>query len=207
MRINKLYINILCAAVASLPLLASCQKEDILLPRGDRRDPASMEAPVGVRIYSSDAEGELVPVTLDVGEGQSVFGVYASITRPSELNQKVLLEVGSAEEALEYASMKNIRCVALPESHLSFPEGKSMLVPAGKTLGMVKPVQVLGTDAAGNVLAPGRYLLPLRLISEQETNTLYLDVNVRKPFVSEYPLYQGEDMFMVFYLITAQFDP
>ena len=200
------YIILLISTLGFL-CLASCQTKDILLPSGDMIEPEDLDLPVGFRLNSTSADDNLISIVLDAGDTQQMLGVYASITQPSKINHKILLEVGTAQEVLNYANANNIRCEALPESYLSFPEGKSLLVPAGKTHGMIKPIQVLGTDAAGNVLAQGRYMLPIRLISEKKTNELFLDVNVRKPFVSKYPLYTGEDMFMVFYLNTAQFDP
>jgi len=59
-------------------------------------------------------------------------------------------------------------------------------------------------------LQPGEYLLPLTVAAEDapnESQTVYYTVSVREPYVDEYALHDGSDIFFVFYINTKEYQP
>ena len=81
-----------------------------------------------------------------------------------------------------------------------------------KPEGPFQDLRLFAMNPLDNVLDAGRYLLPLSVSSLWNGTTsknIYVDVTVRDTYSDPdgYELYMGNDMFTVFYLNTAVFDP
>ena len=101
----------------------------------------------------------------------------------------------------------------LPAAFYKFKLGNSIEISAGTVESERNRLTVSTKDMFGNVIAPGRYLLPVvgnaGSVCELDDNPLLIDLTVREPYTDPdgYELYKGKDMMTVFYVNTSMFDP
>ncbi len=196
--------SLLCAAFCFI----SCEKEKIRVPGGEDYETEDL-ANSSVSLRSIHTNDNTVHCILTEGNGFIVEGLRATINTPSPIDQTIVLKADpSLVEA--YAEENGIEYEPLHPAFYSFGNDGSFEVKAGETYSDPVELTFYGQSKVGNRISEGRYLLPVVAAASSETvsrDVIYFDITVRKPFVGEADLHEGEDIFFVFYLNTSQYDP
>lgn len=152
-------------------------------------------------------------LTFTYGESDSAEkNVYIHSNKPVESSFTVDLNSAGEDFVKEYSETKGVEYKLLPAAFYRFASGDYIDVQRGSEKSPANKLTIYSRNTLGNVLEPGRYLLPIVASSfTQELNDamVIVDVTIREKFEDPdgYELYTGEDMFTVFYLNTSSFDP
>lgn len=195
-------------------LLASCT--DLSVSRFTGEDPDMDEytsAPV-LALRAEQSPDNVVSMTFTYGgSGNSASkGIFLTSDKPATGNQTVTLASAGEDFVAEYSEATGIDYRLLPTAFWRFSGGDRLDIAAGSEESQVNTLTVFAVNTLGNVLEPGRYLLPLvasSLTEEISDSTVFVDVTVSEPYTDPdgYELYTGDDMFTVFYLNTTEYDP
>lgn len=199
-----------------LPLVMSASCTDIVFNEYADIQPDS-EVMTGEAVLALRAEqspDNVVSMTFTYGgsENSAAKGIFLKADKPAESNLTVALASAGVDFVAEYSESTGIGYTLLPAAFWRFSGGDMISLAAGASESPVNTLTIFAVNTLGNVLEPGRYLLPLvatSLTQELSDSTVFVDINVVEPYTDPdgYELYTGEDMFTVFYINTSAFDP
>ena len=191
-------------AAAVLAGFTACETDPVEREGGKLPDGETLEGTFGI-LRSAASADNTVAVLLTAGEGEATQTLSFEQTRPAAAAASVTLRV---DETLVAAfNMANgTECAALPAANYDFPDGTTLSVAAGKQ--QSDPLRIT-LDADG--LDAGTYLLPVTAAAGESdaSQTVYYVVSVREPYTDPdgYDLYDGSDLFIVFYINTKDYQP
>ena len=173
--------------------------------------PTNADPVVSIRAEQSPDNVWNLTFTYDEN-GSAEKDVYVLANKPVESNFTVDLTSAGEDFVREYSEAKDVEYELLPAAFYRFASGDYIDVQRGSEKSQVNKLTIYSTNTLGNVLEPGRYLLPIVATSfTQDLNdsTIIVDVTIREKFEDPdgFELYTGEDMFTVFYLNTSVYDP
>ena len=165
-----------------------------------------------VSIRAEQSPDNVVTVTLNEGDGFTTAGLFASANAPMSISETIQLKAGDEKMVAEYSRNTGVEYTLLPAPFYKFIGGSTVDIPKGTEQSALRQLRLFAKNPLDNVLAPGRYLLPVvgtSVLGELADSTVFVDVTVRTPYADPdgYELYTGEDMFTVFYINTSAFDP
>lgn len=198
-------ISTITALIAVL-LLASCEVNEPTPSRGKQIDGGVLEH-VSLSLSSIRTSRNTVYCVMTEGNGVVTEGLRATINTPSSFDQTVVLK---ADPSLveSYAAETGREYFPLPETFYSFGNGGALVLSAGKTSSDLARLTCRATNDLGNRIKAGHYLLPVVAAAsagEMSRDVVYYDITVREKFEEGLPLY--DELLMVFYLNTSQYDP
>mgnify|MGYP001775101452 CR=1 FL=1 len=175
-------------------------------------DMAAVNAGPAVSLRAEQSPDNMVTVTLNEGDGFTTAGLFARSNAPLSVSRTIQLKAGDEEMVEEYSRNTGVEYTLLPAPFYKFINGSTVDIPEGTAQSATKQLRLFAKNPLDNVLAPGRYLLPVvgtSVLGELADSTVFVDVTVRTPYTDPdgYELYTGEDMFTVFYINTSAFDP
>ena len=189
---------------AFICLLASCEKPRIVeIEGGDQISEETLMALPAITFRAVTTTDNVVRVNLPEGGDFTSVKVYALASKVLDMAETIQLFVDDALVE-EFNQDFKEECVLLPPAFYSLENGGVIGIPAGAKESDEKLVKVYATNPLNNVLAAGKYVLPL---SASTGETVFMQVSIQAPFSGRPPLYTGDDCFTVFYLNTSQFDP
>lgn len=191
---------------AAVLVLASCEINEPTPSRGKQIDGTVLENR-SLSLGSIRTSRNTVHCVMTEGNGVITEGLRATINTPSSFDQTVVLK---ADPSLveSYAAETGREYLPLPETFYSFENGGTLLLSAGKTSSELARLTCRATNSLGNRIKAGHYLLPVVAAAsagEMSRDVVYYDITVREKFEEGLPLY--DDLLMVFYLNTSQYDP
>ena len=197
-------------AALSVTLLAGCQDLSIEYSSEALQDLSDKEPAVTLR--AENTADNVVKVEFRKGNGFKTFGLYADSSHPAKEEQIIQINVGDVDVVKDYGRMKGEDYKLLPEPFYKFLDKQTLDLHEGATSTAVTQLRLFAMNPLDNVLDAGRYLLPLSVSSlwnGATSKNIYVDVTIRDTYSDPdgYELYMGNDMFTVFYLNTAVFDP
>ena len=197
------------AAILSAILFSSCEKLGVTEKVGE--NPNYTRTP-SISLMADNNDGNVVAVDMVSGDGFSTKKLFAKANCPLTYDRTIIL--GIADEAFvdEYSKKTGIEYSLLPKPFYDFIGGGAMNIRSGVETSAKKYLRIYAKNPLDNVLAPGRYLLPITASSANGrfgNNIVLIDICVRERYTDPdgVELYKGEDMFSVFYLNTSDFDP
>lgn len=200
--ITKQLISILFFAAAAAGLSA-CDTDPVEQKGGKLPDKEPLENVYGM-LRSAKTSDRAVDVLLAEGSGTAQEALYFQQTQPAAGDLTLDLRIdGSLVEA--YNAAEEVERKLLPETGCEFPDGKTIAV---KRDGQRSDAVHVRIKAEG--LEPGEYVLPLTVAeagAPDARKTLYYNVTVRRPQLGDMDLYEGGDLFFVFYINTSQYQP
>lgn len=166
-------------------------------------------------LLAEKTAGRVIDMTLTRG-GQAATAVadfYLRSSLPFEKSGTVWLGFADSDFVKEYSEATGTAYTLLPAAYYRFGGGNSIEISAGSMESDRNRLTVSTKDMFGNVIAPGRYLLPVvgdgTGVCGIDDGTVLIDLTVREPYTDPdgIGLYTGEDLVTIFYLNTAMFDP
>ena len=205
---HKIYNIVILGAL----LLASCT--DLSVSRFSGEDP-DMDEYTGEAVLSlraGQSPDNVVTMTFTHGEGQQTRDIYLQATKPAESNIIIDFSCTDNDFVKQYSEQTGIEYKLLPAAYYNFGNGNYINMQRGAVESEVNTLTVSARTSIGDILEPGRYLLPVvgtSLTQELSDSTVLVDVTVRESYTDPdgYELYTGKDMFTVFYLNTTEYDP
>ena len=195
-------------------LLASCTDLSVSRFSGEDPDMDEYTADAVLSLRAEQSPDNVVSMTFTYGgsENSAAKGIFLKADKPAESNLTVALASAGEDFVAEYSESTGIGYTLLPAAFWRFSGGDMISLAAGASESPVNTLTIFAVNTLGNVLEPGRYLLPLvasSLTEELSDSTVLVDVAVRESYTDPdgYELYTGEDMFTVFYLNTTEYDP
>ena len=205
------------AAIPLLPavillLVSSCADLSITRLSGEQHDMSEYSAKPEISLRAEQSPDNVVSVTLNEGDGFTTAGLFASANAPLSISETIQLKAGDEKMVEEYSRNTGVEYTLLPAPFYKFIGGSTVDIPKGTEQSALRQLRLFAKNPLDNVLAPGRYLLPVvgtSVLGELADSTVFVDVTVRTPYTDPdgYELYAGEDMFTVFYINTSAFDP
>lgn len=200
---NKILYIFRCAlaSIVMLAALAACDTDIITNEAGSLPDAAVIDKTFGM-LRSMRSVANHIPIGLTQGNGSTSDHIFYSLTKPS--SQSLTLTVAIDPELVDvYNQTYGTNFILLPAGNVIVADnGVLKFEPAAIKSGSLK------IDFKADGLAPGNYLLPIR-ISEAgnalEKQQLFYLVSVRKLDLIENPL--DTDFLTVFYLNTDDYQP
>lgn len=195
---------------AALMLASGCQDLAVRYEPDARQDISDKPASISLRAERS--ADNVVRVEFRKGKGSFSCGIYVEATRKADEGQSVQLDTGEDDSVSAYSRKTGVEYTLLPKPFYAFKDDPTIDWREGDVASSVAHLDLFAVNTLGNILAPGRYLLPIYATSMRHDSiagTVYVDVTVDEPYSDPdgYELYTGDDMFTVFYLNTAVFDP
>lgn len=174
-------------------------------------EPTNADPVVSIRAEQSPDNVWNLTFTYDEN-GSAEKDVYVLANKPVKSNFTVDLTSAGEDFVREYSEAKDVEYELLPAAFYRFASGDYIDVQRGSEKSQVNKLTIYSTNTLGNVLEPGRYLLPIVATSftqDLKDSTIIVDVTIREKFEDPdgFELYTGDDMFTVFYLNTSSFDP
>ncbi len=196
--------------MAAAILAAGCQ--DLEIPYSPSALQDLTDKPATISLRAERSADNVVKVVLRKGDGFTTCGLYADATHPAKEEQVIQINVGDEEVVAAYSRKTGVEYKPLPEPFYKFFESQTLDLHEGATSTAVTRLRLFAVNPLDNALEAGRYLLPLSVSSlwnDSASGNIYIDVTVREAYSDPdgYELYKGDDMFTVFYLNTAVFDP
>ena len=196
----------LLSITAAVLVLASCEINEPTPSRGKQIDGTVLENR-SLSLGSIRTSRNTVHCVMTEGNGVITEGLRATINTPSSFDQTVVLK---ADPSLveSYAAETGREYLPLPETFYIFENGGTLLLSAGKTSSDLARLTCRATNSLGNRIKAGHYLLPVVAAAsagEMSRDVVYYDITVREKF--EEGLLLFDDLLMVFYLNTSQYDP
>ena len=176
-------------------------------------DMEAINADPAISIRAAQSPDNVWNVSFTYGESISEENdIYIHANKPVENNFSVDLGSAGEEFVAGYSEKTGTDYELLPQAFYRFSGGDYIDVQKGIQDSEPNTLTIYARNLLGNVLEPGRYLLPLKAVSateEMKDSIIIVDVTVRDKWTDPdgYELYCGDDMFTVFYVNTSQFDP
>lgn len=204
---KTIFAGLLAIAAA---LFISCDKNLVTVNMGKdgRLDENSLTSS-SVSLKSMRSTGKTVYLLL-TEDGMPMYeSLYAAIKRPSSLDQTVIVNADpSLAEA--YIEATGTEYEIFPTSYCTIGNGGIFKIAAGEKYSEPLQITFSTSNHLENSLKPGRYLLPVVASASAQgmsDEVIYYDITVREPFTGDGDLYDGKEIFFVFYLNTTQYDP
>lgn len=201
-------------AVVLLPfaVFASCTDVDFYEFADIQPDSEVMTGEAVLSLRAGQSPDNVVTMTFTHGEGQQTRDIYLQATRPAESNIIVDFSCTDNDFVTQYSEQTGIDYKLLPAAYYHFEKGNYIDMQRGALESEVNTLTVSVRTSIGDILEPGRYLLPIvgtSITEELTDSTVFVDVTVTEPYTDPdgYELYTGDDMFTVFYLNTTEYDP
>lgn len=167
-----------------------------------------------VSIRAEQSPDNVVSMTFTYGgsETSAAKDIFLRTDKPAESNLSVTLTSAGEDFVSEYSESTGIDYTLLPAAFWRLSGGNMISMAVGSSESAVNTLTIFAVNTLGNVLEPGRYLLPLvasSLTQAISDGTILIDVDIRESYTDPdgYEVYTGEDMFTVFYLNTSEYDP
>ena len=204
-------VSLLLAAVLTI-LPTSCTDLTFSGKTGQQLDTDALYGDPVIYLSAANSPDGLVSISLDYGEGSATKVISAVSDKPVKLAANIRLSSGSEEFVESYSEETGIDYTLLPAAFYDLSDGNTITIDADSENSKGNTLTVYSKNLFGTVIDPGRYLLPLVGTSsayEVKDNTILVDVTIREPYSAPegIELYNGDKMFTVFYLNTAEFDP
>ncbi len=201
--------NIFVIMAAAL-LAAGCLDQEIQYYPSALQDLS--DKPAAITLHAECSADNVVKVVLNYSEGSTVKKLFAASSSPSSTDRTLKLESKGTDYVAQYSKRTGIDYKLLEPAFYSFIGGNSMELHGGMQETVAKQLMLFAKNKFDTVLESGRYLLPVILsedLSPIEGSVVNIDLTIRNKYSDPdgYELYQGNDMFTVFYLNTAVFDP
>mgnify|MGYP002516126149 FL=1 len=195
---------------AALTLASGCQDLSIQYSPEALQDISDRQP--AISLHAEQSADNVVKIVMSKGNGFTTSEIYAESTQPAGENQSVQIQVGGEEDVAAYSLRTGIAYKLLPAPFYTFTGGQTLTMHEGSEITAPACLRIFAANPLDNVLEAGRYLLPLSAASlwhDSVSGTVYVDVTVNEPYSDPdgCELYTGDDMFTVFYLNTAVFDP
>lgn len=205
---HKIYNIVILGAL----LLASCTDLGVNEDTGSMPDSDEFNAGAVLSLRAGQSPDNVVTMTFTHGEGQQTRDIYLQATRPAESNIIVDFSCTDNDFVKQYSEQTGIEYKLLPAAYYHFEKGNYIDMQRGAVESEMNTLTVSAKTSIGDILEPGRYLLPIvgsSLTEELSDSTVFVDVTVTEPYTDPdgYELYTGDDMFTVFYLNTTEYDP
>lgn len=202
----SLLFALLTLAMAGMMVLSCKQDNTIYVNGGDNLGGSDVYSTT-ITVRGEKSVGDKIPVVLTRGEGSTTENILAYATADLPLTETVLLNVN--EDLVDtYNSENGTSLQLLPSEFYSFPNGGVMTLEDASTI--TNPVIIYETNALGNTLEAGSYLLPIEVIASAakvSNKVLYVGVVIREKYEGFAELYEGDELFCVFYVNTNEYDP
>lgn len=197
---------------ATAVILAACSDLTISEQTGTAPDAAAMTADPAISLRAAQSPDNTISITLNHGEGSATAYISAIADKPLQYAQTLRLVPASEQFVADWSDSTGIDYKLLPTAFYALGSGNTLDIPAGSTCSAENLLTVYSRNLFGTVIDAGRYLLPLVATSslyEVKDSTILVDVTIREKYVTPegIELYTGDDMFTVYYLNTAEFDP
>lgn len=202
---------LLCAAAAFTA--AACTDLSITRIAGEQPDMEAINSDPVISLKAAQSPDNVWNITFTYGQSISEENyIYIHANRPAESSFSVDLKSAGEEFVAEYSAKTGTEYQLLPQAFYRLSGGDYIDVQRGIQDSEPNTLTVYARNLLGNVLEPGRYLLPLVATCATETvkdTTLLVDISVREQWTDPdgYEVYTGDDMFTVFYINTAEYDP
>lgn len=201
-------------AVVLLPfaVFASCTDVDFYEFADIQPDSEVMTGETVLSLRAGQSPDNVVTMTFTHGEGQQTRDIYLQATRPAESGIIVDFSCTDNDFVMQYSEQTGIDYKLLPAAYYHFEKGNYIDMQRGAVESEMNTLTVSARTSIGDILEPGRYLLPIvgtSITEELTDSTVFVDVTVTEPYTDPdgYELYTGDDMFTVFYLNTTEYDP
>ena len=197
---------------ATAVILAACSDLTISEQTGTAPDAAAMTADPAISLRAAQSPDNTISITLNHGEGSATAYISAIADKPLQYAQTLRLAPASEQFVADWSDSTGIDYKLLPTAFYALGSGNTLDIPAGSTRSAENLLTIYSRNLFGTVIDPGRYLLPLVATSslyEVRDSTILVDVTIREKYVTPegIKLYTGDDMFTIYYLNTAEFDP
>lgn len=197
---------------ATAVILAACSDLTISEQTGTAPDAAAMTADPAISLRAAQSPDNTISITLNHGEGSATAYISAIADKPLQYAQTLRLAPASEQFVADWSDSTGIDYKLLPTAFYALGSGNTLEIPAGSTRSAENLLTVYSRNLFGTVIDAGRYLLPLVATSslyEAKDSTILVDVTIREKYVTPegIKLYTGDDMFTIYYLNTAEFDP
>lgn len=196
-------IGMMLLAATVLAGFTACETDPVEQDGGKLPDSAIVEGTFGV-LRSASTPGNYVVVPLTVGAESAMQSLYFEQTRPAAADATLTLRV---DESLVdgFNTANGTECTLLPAANYEFTDGTQLSLAPDMQRSAALRIKFIADG-----LQPGEYLLPLTVAAEDapnESQTVYYTVSVREPYVDEFALHDGSDIFFVFYINTKEYQP
>ena len=165
-----------------------------------------------VSLRAGQSPDNVVRLTFTEGSGSATKDIFVRSSVPLEEKCTFELVTGTEDDVKAYSEKTGTDYELLPTAFYKFGNGKYIDMTAGETESAYHGLTVYARNLLGNVLEPGRYLLPVIGSSsghDLSEDTVFIDIMVRASYTDPdgYPLCTDKNLFTVFYLNTSAFDP
>lgn len=198
----------LLSITAAVLVLASCEINEPTPSRGKQIDGTVLES-TSISLRSMKSLGNTVHLIITEGRSSITESIYAVINRPSSFEQTVVVDADPSLLEM-YSEATGIEYELFPATFYNLENGGTFKIKTKEKYSEPFHIEISTLNHLGNMLKPGRYLLPIVAIAsaqEMSKEVIYYDITVREPYEGDGKLYDGKEIFFVFYLNTAQYDP
>lgn len=197
-------IGMMLLAATVLAGFTACETDTVEQDGGKLPDKETIETSHGILRITASAENETRILLTQNSAGYVMRSFYYQQTRPAD--GALLLEARADETLLDaYNAETGVERALLPAANYEFPDGTQLSLAPDMQRSAALRIKFIADG-----LQPGEYLLPLTVAAEDapnESQTVYYTVSVREPYVDEYALHDGSDIFFVFYINTKEYQP
>lgn len=190
-------------AMTVLAGFTACETDPVEQKGGKLPDKEAIESTYGM-LRSGISTGNLVDVLLTENRGDLLREFYFEQTRPAAEGATLTLRVEESLVDAYNAEIGDDRML-LPAENYEFPDGQTLELAASEQRTTSKRIKFMSEN-----LAAGEYVLPITIAEEGSTadnQTLYYLISVREPYMGQYELHDGSDLFFVFYINTKDYQP
>lgn len=193
--------------------LVSCAKEQdlITMHMGDSDYETVIDAQGGIRLRTGSYPANVTEISFIEGEGQFTETVCASSSQPMASAASLTIEVAPGLAESYAGETEGTDWQILPEDFYRFPDGNALTFDTGAE--KTAPISVtVSAKGGGKTLAAGHYLLPLAVAAQEQEGEsgiapVFIEITVEETFKGSYPLYDGNEAFMVYYVNVSEYDP
>lgn len=197
-------IGTMLLAATVLAGFTACETDSVEQKGGKLPDKEAIETVHGILRITASTENETHVLLTQNSTGYVMRSFYFQQTQPAD--DEFLLEVRADETLLDaYNAETGVERTMLPAANYEFPDGTQLSLAPDMQRSVALRIKFIADG-----LQPGEYLLPLTVASEDapdESKTVYYTVSVREPYVDEFALHDGSDIFFVFYINTKEYQP
>ena len=197
-------IGTMLLAATVLAGFTACETDPVEQKGGKLPDKETIEMVHGILRITASTENETRVLLTQNSTGYVMRSFYYQQTQP--VDGELLLGARVDETLLDaYNAETGVERALLPAANYEFPDGTQLSLAPDMQRSAALRIKFIADG-----LRPGEYLLPLTVAAEDapnESQTVYYTVSVREPYVDEFALHDGSDIFFVFYINTKEYQP